>query len=155
MKNKRGFTLVELLSTILILGILLSASIFAVTRFVGKSKVESMEVQKRSFVMAAKAYAQDHQKELPSAIGENRDIKARTIKNAKYLKNDLKNADGKSCMEKSLVRVHKYDEFTYTYVAYVICEGDTDSNMEPPAAVVVANISDNGFVTKSRSRHNG
>ena len=124
MKNKKGFTLVELLSTIVILAILLSASVFAITKFVGKSKVESMEAQRRAFVMAGKSYAQDHSNVLPNSIGEKKDIYANVIKNAKYLKNNLVNTDGKSCMANSFIRVYKYDETGYTYTAYIFCEGD-------------------------------
>ena len=132
MKNKKGFTLVELLSTIVILAILLSASVFAITKFVGKSKVESMEAQRRAFVMAGKSYAQDHSNVLPNSIGEKKDIYANVIKTAKYLKDDLTNADGKSCMRDSFIRVYKYDETGYTYTAYIFCEGDTvPTEIEP------------------------
>ena len=79
MKNKKGFTLVELLSTIVILAILLSASVFAITKFVGKSKVESMEAQRRAFVMAGKSYAQDHSNVLPNSIGEKKDMMKQII----------------------------------------------------------------------------
>ena len=58
MKNDNGFTLVELLAVVTILGIILVATIPAVNRWINKGKNESLNSQKNTMIIlksAAKA----------------------------------------------------------------------------------------------------
>ncbi len=125
MKNKKGFTLVELLAVIVILGIIMTVSIPAVSKWINRSKNESLESQKQTLLMAGEAYAQGNSKVLPKVIGETKIIKAEELKKANYLKEDIKDADKRDCMKNSFVRIYKYDKKGYTYTAYLYCEGDT------------------------------
>ena len=131
MINKKGFTLVELLAVVTILGIILVAAVPAVNRWIGKSKTESLESQKKTLVMASESYAQSNSKYLPKSIGESVNIPIKNLKKSNYLKEDILNADKKSCMDNSYVRVYKYDQTRYTYIAFVYCEGDKIPKEEP------------------------
>ncbi len=122
--NRRGFTLIELLAAVTILGIIMVISIPAVTRWISRSKTESLESQKKTLVMASESYAQANSKYLPKNVGESVDIPISNLKKSNYLKEDILNADKKSCMENSYVRIYKYDKSRYTYTAFVYCEGD-------------------------------
>ena len=124
MKNDKGFTLVELLAVVTILGIILVATIPAVNRWIGRGKTESLESQKKTLVMATESYAQSNSKYLPKKIGESIDVPIKNLKDAKYLKEDILNADKKSCMENSYVRIYQYSRTKYKYMAFVYCEGD-------------------------------
>lgn len=124
-KNKKGFTMVELLAAIVILGILSITAIASVTRLVSKSKDEQIVHQEKTAIMATQSYFQANKDELPKAIGESRKIPLSKLKSTNYLKNNIKNADGKSCMEDSYVKVYKKSNSDYTYTAYIFCEGDT------------------------------
>ena len=125
MTNKKGFTMIELLGVIVILGILSVMAIVSVTRLITKSKTEQKNSQAKTLMMAAESYMQANKNNLPKTIGEVKKIPASELKNTNYLKNNLKNADGANCMEKSFVRVYKYSATNYSYVPFIYCGNET------------------------------
>ena len=68
MNNKKGFTLVELLAVITILGILSLGTIGYVNQMIDKSKKEKLSQQEKTVKMAAESYLQANRSELPKAI---------------------------------------------------------------------------------------
>ena len=129
MQNKKGFTLVELLAVVVILGIIMMVSIPAVSKWITRSKGESKTAQEKTLLLAGQAYAQGNSKILPKAIGESKLIKAIDLKKANYLKDDLKDSNKNDCMKDSVVRIYKYDKNGYSYTAYLYCEGDVVPNV--------------------------
>lgn len=69
MKNK-GFTLVELLSVILLLAIIATISTVSIFKYLDDSKKELTDVEKQSIISAAKNWSADNISSLPS-IGSN------------------------------------------------------------------------------------
>ena len=132
MKTKNGFTLVELLAVVVILGILMTLSIPAVSRWIDKSKAESIESQRKTLLMAGQSYAQANTDYLPKMIGDSVEIPASQLKSANFLNGDIKDSNKKSCMEHSFVRIYKYDKTGYTYTAYIFC-----GNEIPPEEVSI------------------
>ncbi len=126
--NRKGFTLVELLAVVVILGIIMTVSIPAVSKWINRGKSESKAAQEKTLLLAGESYAQGNSKVLPKAIGDTKLIKAEDLKKANYLKEDLIDADKKNCMKDSFVRIYKYDKNGYTYTAYLYCEGDVVPN---------------------------
>ena len=122
--KKSGFTLVELLAVVVILGIIMMISIPAVTRWIDRSKSESKESMKQTLVMATQSYAQANRNILPKVIGQTVTVSAENLKDNQYLKEELQDANKKSCMS-SYVKVYKSDKNKYTYTPYLMCEGDT------------------------------
>ncbi len=158
--NKKGFTLVELLAVVVILGIIMTVSIPMVSRWINRSKGESMEAQKQTLLLAGQSYAQNNSKVLPKSIGETKLIKAVDLKKANYLKDNLTDSEKKDCMEKSFVRVYKYDKNGYSYSAFLYCGEDevpeTITGVEPSISIafkgenltdeVLQDVSNSGFV---------
>ncbi len=138
MREIKGFTLIELLATVTILGIIMVVAIPAVNRWITRSKDEGLKSQKETLIMAAKSYSEDHTESLPKIIGEKTKITALLLKQKNYLKDDILNADKKSCMKDSFVSVYKNKKNSYQYTAYLYCEGDT---IPSENIVVIPNIS--------------
>ena len=120
--------MIELLAAIVILGVLSITAIVSVTHLITKSKDEKRDQMEKTAVMATQSYFQANTDELPKAIGESRTISLNELKSANYLKNNFKDANGKSCMERSYVKVYKKSNSDYTYTAYIYCEGDPEED---------------------------
>ena len=122
--NKKGFTLVELLGTIVIIGILSGLAISGVTRMINNAKKETSESQKKTIKMAAESYFQSNVKKLPKVIGSSSTVSAKELNDAKYITTELKNEDGESCMENSYVKIYKKSASEYVYTPYIYCGDD-------------------------------
>ena len=67
-KNNKGFTMVELLAAVTILGILATIAIVSVTNTMEKSHKEYDEKQNKLFTTAAQTYFTDNRRELPKKL---------------------------------------------------------------------------------------
>ena len=132
MKNRKGFTMIELLATVTILGILMTVTIGYAMRLINKSKNDSMEQQAKLVTTAAESYFQAHREQLPRLVGQTTKIPISTLLETNYLKKEIKNAKGESCMEKSFITAHKDSRTKYTYKAYLYCGNDTVPSTTSP-----------------------
>ena len=139
MKRRKGFSLIELLGAITILGILSIITIMSVSRVIERSKKAQKEEQEKTIVMATESYMQDHKSEMPKVIGETTTISISVLKNNKYIKEDIKNGDGKSCMEHSNVTVYKQSKDKYIYTPHLYC-GDEVPPAEEQAPIPTISI---------------
>ena len=69
-KKNKGFTMVELLAVIVILGILSIISVTAVQGIIAKAKERYYKSQEESFVMAAQSYLNNNKKKQPKVSGQ-------------------------------------------------------------------------------------
>lgn len=122
--SSKGFTLVELLAVITIIGILLAFSITAVVHYIDKAKVDQKKQQEKTVTMAAKSYFQDNRNKLPKVVGETSTISLNVLRESKYLTEDIKDANGASCMENSYVKVSKESTTKYIYKTSLYCGND-------------------------------
>ena len=141
--NKKGFSLVELLAVIVILGLIATIGIGVTSNLVEKSKREKMESQKNTVTMSAQTYMQNNKNLVPKIIGEAKVIRVSDLRAMNYLTEDIKNEKGESCMEKSYVRVYKLSNTEYTYTPFLYCGSEEVPEDEVvPLPVVSANFSD-------------
>ena len=77
LKNK-GFTLVELLATIIILGLLVSIAYVSVSSILNSGDDSYYESQENMLVLAGREYYADHRSELPKEIGETSNVSLET-----------------------------------------------------------------------------
>ncbi len=135
--NKRGFSLVELLAVIVIVGALSVLAIAGVTRYIDGAKKEKVSQNKKSVSMAAQLYLQANRELFPKLIGDDTRVGIADLKNKNYLKENITNEDGESCMENSFVRVYKLNEGEYSYTTYLYCGDDeVPAEVEVPKPVV-------------------
>jgi len=130
--NKKGFSMVELLAVVAILGILSTIGIVAVSNILEKAHEEYYKNQEKNLVLAAQSYMSANQNELPKVVGRKETITAKELKEANYLKKDVTRYDGKTkCNdEKTYVNVFKYGTTDYSYTAYLTCPDDKIADEE-------------------------
>ena len=147
--NKRGFSLVELLAVVVILGLLSAIGIVATNTLVDKAKNEKMDSQKNTITLSAQTYMQNNKNLVPKIIGESSIIKVSDLRMTKYLTEDIKNDKGESCMEKSYVRVYKLSNTEYTYTTFLYCGNEEVPEEEMvPSPIITAKFSDSSGVIK-------
>ena len=138
MKQKKAFSLVELLAVIVIVGILAVIAIVGVSRYIDKSRSEKDNQNKNNTEMATKLFMQDNKDRLPVLIGDSVKVDFGTLRSAGYLKEDVSNSKGEDCMEKSFVRVYKLSKSEYSYYTYLYCGKDVvPAEAEVPQPEVV------------------
>lgn len=120
MKNKKGFTLVELLSVIFILGILLLIAIPAAQRYLNKGTKTYYQNLEKTVLLAGKEYLNDYKVLLPRVIGNVEVIELDELTSNKYIKNVVDH-NNKKC--KATVTVKKITESKYEYYSCLKCEG--------------------------------
>ena len=81
MKNNKGFSLVELLGVIVILGILMAAAMVAYTKYIDYSKKKSYRILRDSAISATENYMMDH----PNVIDTTTGVTFETLVDEEYL----------------------------------------------------------------------
>lgn len=135
MKERKGFTLIELLAVIVILGILTLGAIKGISVLIEKSRNDQKLQQEKTLKMAAESYLQANKSQMPKEIGESRIVYASELKLSNYLKEELKNSKGESCMSNSRVKVYRASKNKYEYTVNLYCGTDvvpTEEKAEEP-----------------------
>ena len=147
-KSKNGFTLVELLAVIVIIGILMGVSVMAVMRFIDRARQEQVDSQEKTLAMAAESYLQDNRGLLPKSIGETTQVSADTLMKNKYLTEEIKNAKKESCMENSYVTAKKETQTKYAYAAHIYCGNDKNPDVTVASKPTITISFDTEALTK-------
>ncbi len=139
--NKNGFTLIEILAVIVIMGILSGLGIVSVRAILNKANEKYYESQKKSMLMATKSYVQDNRNSLPKSIGETKIIYLYNLQKKKYIGEVLDRHNNSCSSDKteddSYVKITKTSKTEYSYYVYLAC-GDVDSSVERTVTVVVS-----------------
>ena len=99
-RKKKGFTLVELLATIIILGLLVTIAYVSVTSILDRGNDSYYESQENMLVLAGREYFADHRSELPKEIGDTSTVTLETLIKEKYI-DPIKDKDENACDEKN------------------------------------------------------
>lgn len=120
--NVYGFTMVELLTTILILGVLMGVAIGAVSWILDDADENYYETLEKDIAMGAESYYASHRGSLPKSVGQSRTILIKTLVDQGYLP-DVVDRSKKDCSqsEKSYVKVTKSSESNFRYEVYLDC----------------------------------
>lgn len=152
LKNRKGFSLVELLAVIVIVGILATLAVVGVSRYLDRARIEKVSQNRKNVAMAAQLYLQSNRDLLPKNIGEAKRIPLSDLRSTNYLKEDVTNDRGEDCMENSVVRVYKYDDKDYSYTTYLYCGNDEVPAEDPVPVPAVENFA---FSDKKNKSGNG
>ena len=116
MKN-RGFTLIELIGTIVILALILLIVTPVITRSIKQGVDDSDDQVKESIVLAAKNWASDHKDQLP-VNDVPLFVFVNDLQSAGYLDDDVKLPSGKSlgsCVKITKMSDESASKKTYEY----------------------------------------
>ena len=130
-KFNRGFSLVELLAAIVIMGILSGIAVVGVTFLLNKAEKEYYKAQESEVIMAAKSYTQDNRSFLPKRVGQKNLVYLKTLQNKKYI-GDVLDRNKKKCdPDRSYVQVYRYNKNNYSYVVNLVCDKYTSEGRNP------------------------
>ena len=77
--NKKGFSLVEILVAILILGILSGLAVVSVSSMLQTAKEDYYDTIEKTIILAAQNYYGDHRGSLPRDVGQKRRVTIETL----------------------------------------------------------------------------
>ena len=120
-KLKRGFTLIEILAAVTILGILSIVAIVSVNKVIQKSKQNHYITAEDNLEMAGQSYVQQNRNILPKTIGQKTKIPLKTLVDKNYIEPIKDYSDNECDLDNSYVQVFKYSKEDYSYVAYLDC----------------------------------
>ena len=111
---KRGFTLIELIVVIIILGLMALVAFPAITKVLNDSKNDTYDAQVKTIVKAAKAWGVEH----PTLLNETECIKVKvaTLVSNGYITNGIpKNPKDNTGMNGAVKITPSGNKYNYTY----------------------------------------
>ncbi len=117
----KGFSLVEILAAIVILGLLSSIAIVSVNFILKKAETEYYKSQKDEIILAAKSYTQDNRNSLPKRVGMKTELKLSTLQAKKYIGKVVDRHKNECEAQETKVQVYKYDKTHYSYSVTLVC----------------------------------
>ena len=127
--NKKGFTLVELIAIIVILGVVLVIAIPTVSNIVENSRIESFNKSEVTMIEAAKGYMLLNTKYIPANIGDTTEITVAEMQANKTLGVIVNPWDGSEKCS-GYVLITKVADKEYTYHPYLNCDNNIGSSAE-------------------------
>ena len=120
-KNQKGFTMVELLAAVAILGLLSAIAIVSVGKILDNAGKKHYETQLDNMIMATKSLSQENRNVLPKGIGETTTVTLETLQHKKYIGEVVDRNKNKCNAKESTVTIFKYSKTDYSYTAYLKC----------------------------------
>ena len=130
---KKGFTLVELLAAVILLGLLITGVIFAVSKSIKKSKENYYVKQKELITQAGREYFNDNRNVLPAEIEEVKCVKLTTLINNKYIDDSIDFKKENCSVDDAKVCARKVSLTKYSYNTVLTCETQASAEYNSPS----------------------
>ena len=131
MKNRKGFTMVELLAVITIMGILMGIGVVSVQKAINKSRENFYKSQRSTLTNAASSYLADNRQDYPVYVGQSKSITLRELQGKKYIGEFTDHSkDPSSCnKDHTKVVVVKTDTNHFDYHTVFACNAKSDEDV--------------------------
>ena len=118
----KGFTLIEMLATIIILGILVTIVLFSANNLIKTSNLEYYNTSEKMMILASKDYFTDYRSYLPKEVGEKTRVLLSALVLEEYI-DMIKDVNENDCNKtKSYVEVEKTSDKDFLYKAHLVCD---------------------------------
>ena len=105
MKKKKGFTLIELIGTLLLISLLVLIIAPGITKTVKRGEVAAVNQLRENVVLAAKNWATNNRSKLPLNPGDSSGVTLLTLQDEGYLDKNIKNPSDKEPIEEACVKI--------------------------------------------------
>ena len=131
MKSKKGFTLVEILGVIVILGILALLVSTAIMRYFQEGKDTYNENLAKQLVLSAKSYYSDNKYLLPTEVSDTMYsfVTLPTMATENYITKEFTDSEGRECSPSYVFVMQNPDTKDYEYYPCLKCQ-DTEKNIK-------------------------
>ena len=135
MNKKKGFTIIELLAAVVIVGIILGLAILVINRYIIQGHETIDKQLGNQLALSGKSYHSDNKRMLVPSDGAI--IWYSYLKANNYITNDLKDSNGNSC-DKSYVVVTK-ERSKYKYTSCIVCNNGYNNTSDNEICVNAIN----------------
>lgn len=129
MKNKKGFTLVEIIAAVIILGIISIVAVIAYSGSMEEFRESYYTSLEKTMVEAGREFFSDNRTYRPSSIFESQKVPINLLESKSYV-NEILDYNGKKCDKSSYVIAIKNGKNDYVYHACLVCSEDIFTNTE-------------------------
>ena len=120
MKNRNGFTLVEVLAVIVVLGFISTIFIPNALKILKSNNLKIYKIKEQELEKSASDYVLYENSFVPPTAGEEKYITMSQLVAGSYMNKILDSSSGNEC--KAFVKVTLNDIYGYNYEACLICE---------------------------------
>ncbi|MBO5095602.1 MAG: type II secretion system protein [Bacilli bacterium] len=119
--NKKGFTLIELMAVIILLGVLSLIATVTINNTLKENKESACEIQVGNIKAGAENWASKNVFDLPNENGGTVILTLKELKDAGFIDKDIKNPKTNELFDDSIqIKITKVDN-SYTYEVGVEC----------------------------------
>ena len=115
MKNNKGFTLIELIAVVTIIGVLSTSAIVGISRNIDNNHKTYCSENGELMKIAARDYFNDNRTKLPTEVGAESCVSLETLENEEYIEKMVDYADNVCDGAKSSVCAVKQTNTKYYY----------------------------------------
>ena len=136
MKKNKGFTMIELLATIIILALLVTLGIISIRSILDRGDDSYYKSQEDMLILAGREYFADHRSELPKKVGDTASVTLETLIDEKYIDPIKDDKDNPCNHEKSNVTVQKITDRDYQYYGILKCDNEYETKEDESSPTI-------------------